>query len=250
MVTNLWQWLWVLLAVLFGIYGLLVRSIGSGTAFFMVWLMMSAGALLLAVAAHFHVWRMLPSWLRVCFLAVLIVAFGLFCFIETRILSAFHETPEKDLDYLVVLGAQIYKKGPSWVLRYRLDAAQEYLAENEGTLCIVTGGQGYNEPYAEAIGMKNYLVSHGVDEARILLETESVNTKENMENSKKLFDPVHDRVGIVTNNFHVYRACALARKAGIQNCCGISAASTPMYLPNNMLREFLGVLKDKACGNL
>lgn len=250
MATNLWQWLWIALAVLFTAYGLLVRSIGSGTAFFMVWLSMGVGALLLAVAAHFHLWRMLPFWMRGLILVLLILAAGLFLFVEARILSAFYEKPEKELDYLVVPGAQIYEKGPSVVLRYRLDAAQAYLEENEGTLCIVTGGQGYNEPYAEAIGMKNYLVSRGVDEKRILLETESENTKENLENSKKLFNPDEDRVGLVTNNFHVFRARALARKAGIRNCSGISAGSTPLYLPNNMLREFLGVVKDYACGNM
>ena len=123
----------------------------------------------------------------------------------------------------MVLGAQIHKTGPSVVLRYRLDTAREYLEDNDGTLCIVTGGQGYNEPYPEAIGMKEYLISHGVDEERILLETKSKNTKENLKNAKEMFDPDHDQVGIVTNNFHVFRALSLARKEGIRNCCGISA---------------------------
>ena len=98
--------------------------------------------------------------------------------------------------------------------------------------------------------MKEYLISHGVDEERILLETKSKNTKENLKNAKEMFDPDHDQVGIVTNNFHVFRALSLARKEGIRNCCGISAGSTPLYLPNNMLREFLGVVKDFLCGNL
>jgi len=31
---------------------------------------------------------------------------------------------------------------------------------------------------------------------------------------------------------------------------GIAAPSTPLYLPNNMLREVLGVVKDKAAGNI
>ncbi len=250
MVNSLWQYCWIALAVLFALYGLLVRSIGSGTGFFIVWLTMSFLALLFAAAAHFHLWSMLPGWVKVILLVFVVIAAGIFCFVEAQIINEFKEKPEKDLDYLVVLGAQIHESGPSVVLRYRLDTAREYLEENDETLCIVTGGQGYNEPYPEAIGMKNYLISHGVDEKRILLETESENTKQNLENSKKLFDPAKDRVGLVTNNFHVYRACALARKAGIRNLCGIPAGSTPLYLPNNMLREFLGVVKDFACGNL
>ncbi len=248
--NSLWQYCWIALAVLFALYGLLVRSIGSGTGFFIVWLAMSFLALLFAAAAHFHLWSMLPGWIKVMLLVFIVVAAGVFIFVEAQIISAFKEKPEKDLDYLVVLGAQIHETGPSVVLRYRLDTAREYLEENEGTLCIVTGGQGYNEPYPEAVGMKDYLITHGVDEERIFLETESENTKENLENAKALFDPEHDRVGIVTNNFHVFRALSLARKADIRECCGIPAGSTPLYLPNNMLREFLGVVKDYTCGNL
>ena len=248
--VKVWQFLWIVLAVIFALYGLLVRSIGSGTGFFLVWLMMSAGSLLLAVAAHFHLWKILPVWFRVLFLIIALVFISLFAFVEWKITGEFHEKPDHNLDYLVVLGAQIHENGPSVVLRYRLNEACDYLTKNEDTLCIVTGGQGYNEPYPEAVGMKAWLVSHGIEENRILMETESENTKENMEFSQQYFDPEHDRIGIVTNNFHVYRACALARKAGIKNVSGIAADSTKMYLPNNMLREFLGVVKDFVCGNI
>ena len=98
--------------------------------------------------------------------------------------------------------------------------------------------------------MKEYLLQCGVPSDRILTEPESRNTMENIRNSMLLMDPETDRVGIVTNNFHLYRACAIARKAGIRNVSGIAASSTPLFLPNNMLREFLGVVKDKAEGNI
>ena len=244
------QWIWIFLAVVLIGYGILVRSVGSGTGFFLVWLSLGAAALLCAAAAHFRLWGKLPLWLRIVLLLMLAGAAGLFLFVESRIAGSFHEEPVKDLDYLIIPGAQIYEDGPSVVLRYRLNAACEYLDENEGTVCIVSGGQGYNEPYEEAVGMKAYLVLHGIEENRILLETEAENTRENMEFSQELFDPEHDRVGIVTNNFHLYRACALARKSGIRHVYGIAAGSTPLYLPNNMLREFMGTVKDFACGNI
>ena len=250
MVVLKWQWLWIVLAVVFALYGLLVRSVGSGTGFFMVWLSMSAASLLCALAAHFHLWGRLPFFLRIVFLILIVLAAGVFFFVEAQILEAFHEKPEKNLDYLIVPGAQIHKSGPSVVLRYRLDEACQYLLENENTVCIVTGGQGYNEPYPEAVGMKEYLVAHGIEEKRILLETESKNTKENMVFSQKYFDPKKDQIGVVTNNFHVFRACALARKSGILHVSGIAAGSTKLYLPNNLLREFMGVVKDFACGNI
>ena len=68
--------------------------------------------------------------------------------------------------------------------------------------------------------------------------------------SMQFIDPEHDRVGIVTNKFHMFRGVRIACKAGIVNVCGIAAESNPLYLPNNMVRESLGVAKDFLAGNL
>ena len=57
-------------------------------------------------------------------------------------------------------------------------------------------------------------------------------------------------VGVVTNNFHVFRSVRIAQELGISDVCGIAAPSNPWYLPNNLLREFLGVCKDFAAGNI
>ena len=61
-------------------------------------------------------------------------------------ISQMHADGREGLDYIIVLGAQVRKDGPSPVLKYRLDKAVEYLNENPDTVCIVSGGQGSNEP--------------------------------------------------------------------------------------------------------
>ena len=149
-----------------------------------------------------------------------------------------------------MLGAQVRVNGPSVVLRHRLDAAVEYLAENPETKCIVSGGQGVNEPVTEAEGMALYLIQHGIAEERILLEDQSGNTLQNMRFSMALIEEPEASVGIVTNDFHLYRAVRIARKQGLANACGIAAYSNRLYLPNNMLRECMGILKDWIFGNL
>jgi len=53
------------------------------------------------------------------------------------------------------------------VLRYRLDEAYRYLKDDPETICIVSGGQGYNEPCQEAEVMKKYLEDKGIDSSRI-----------------------------------------------------------------------------------
>lgn len=154
------------------------------------------------------------------------------------------------MDYLIVLGAQVRENGPSAVLQYRLDAALSYMQENPETICIVSGGQGVNEPFSEAKGMSDYLISHGILSERIILEDTSRNTVENIRNSKALIRNFDGSVGIVTNNFHVFRAVGIAKAQGLGDVYGISAYSHPLYLPNNVLRECCGILKDYFFQNL
>ena len=82
------------------------------------------------------------------------------------------------------------------------------------------------------------------------MEDESLNTVENLTNSSMYFDKGTANVGIVTSNFHVFRSLRLAKKLGIRHVCGIAASVNPVYLPANMLREFLGVVKDFSYGSL
>ena len=136
------------------------------------------------------------------------------------------------------------------MLAYRLEAAYGYLVANPDTRCIVSGGQGPNEPEPEAHVMARYLMARGISGDRIIIEDASANTAENIMNSLAFIDPANDRVGIVTNNFHVFRGCAIARKKGIANVSGISAESSPWFLPNNLLRESCGITKDFVFGNI
>ncbi|MCD8232294.1 MAG: YdcF family protein [Clostridiales bacterium] len=231
-------------------YGIFVYGVQSGTFTFLLWLALGVFFLLLAVGMHFKIWAKLPRVLRRIVLAVFALAIIVFAAVEGCIVSGFFSEGADDLDYIIVLGAQVYESGPSDVLEYRLDAAYEYLTENEETICIVSGGQGKNEPFAEAEGMYEYLVEKGIPAERILMETESLNTEENLRYSSVYFDTETDTVGIVTNNFHVFRSVHLAKHLGMEHVCGIAAGIDPLYLPNNMLREFFGVGKDLLRGNL
>ena len=235
---------WIILGIIFILYGLLVLGTGSGTGFFAVWLIGGAVCFFFAVAARRHWWGQLSLGVRKGLVSAIAILLTLFVLVEGLIISGFFRKPEKGADAMIVLGAQVYRSGPSVVLRYRLDAAYEYLSENENTVCIVTGAQGYNEPFPEAEGMKDYLVRRGIVAVRIRTDPASKNTRENIENSLAFLDPEKDSVVIVTNNFHLFRAMSLAKKAGIRHLSGLPAGSTPLYLANNMLRESFGVVKD------
>lgn len=98
--------------------------------------------------------------------------------------------------------------------------------------------------------MYTYLVKIGISSDRIILEDKSTSTVENIRNSKVLLDDSYHSVGIVTNNFHTFRAVRIAKKQGLRNVSGIAAESNIFYLPNNVLRECCGILKDWLFGNI
>lgn len=224
---------------------------GYGSRFFLVWGVLGVFFGLWSYLLFFpNLLKKIPKFLKRLFLVLFFVGVLCFCGIEGMILSRFGEKASAGADYVIVLGAQWKTSGPSYVLQKRLDAAVKYLYENPETIVIVSGGQGSNEPISEAQGMKEYLISKGIDETRILMEDASTNTYENLINSSYLLDKQNNRVVLVTNNFHVFRACGIARHQGYAHLEGLAADSYPAMLPNNMLREFVGVIKDTLVGNM
>lgn len=222
---------------------------GYGTKFFLIWGLLGIVCLFWVKYGN-RIKKRLS--LKIKKLFVLLIGMGLLIFliVEGCILSDFFAKGKDGLDYIIVLGAQVREDGPSYVLQKRLDAAYEYLENNPNTIVIVSGGQGSNEPTTEAQGMYDYLVGRGIAPERILMENASRNTSENIRYSMQLFDAENSNVGIVTNNFHVFRGVHLAEAEGCKDVSGIAAGSHPLYLPNNMLREFFGVVKDFLSGNL
>lgn len=224
------------------VYSYIVFCVGSGTSFFAVWILIGIFFVTCDLMTIFNFWSRLPLIFKRIILIFLAISCILFAVIEGFIISGFFAIEQANLDYIIVLGAQVYEKGPSSILKYRLDRALKYLNENENTKCIVCGGQGYNEPFAEAVGMKKYLKEQGISESRIIMETESQNTEQNIKNSLEYIDRGAS-IGIVTNNFHMARSLQIARENGIENASGIVAGMNNLYLLNNMFREFFSEIK-------
>ena len=250
---TFWEYFRIAVFAVLGIvmiwYGLAVKRAATGTAFYRVWVLGGSLLLLMAVSCVFRFRQKLPPAVRNTGLALFLIGCVLLLLTELLILSHFRDKDE-DVDWLIVLGAQVFEDRPSLVLKYRLDKAAEYLKSHPDTKCIVSGGQGPNEPFSEAYGMSRYLIDAGISEDRIFLEDTSMNTSENLENCLKMLPENHGKVGIVTNNFHIFRALRIAKKKGYDDVCGIVAPSKPFYLPTNLLREFVGVTKDLLFGNM
>lgn len=242
----------ILFGIFFFVYFICIAFfVGHGTNFYFIWLVLGMGTILFAL-----LWKKgffaenIPEGIRRLFLIGVLAAGLLFVIVEGCIISGFSAEGTPKLDYLVVLGAQMKANGPSKALQYRLDEAIVYLEKNGETKVIVSGGKGPDEHISEAQGMYNYLIQKGISYDRIIMEDKSENTFQNLTYSAKLLNKEKDRVGVVTNNFHVFRAVKIARKAGYENVCGIAARGEPFLQYNNMMREFFGVVKDFMAGNM
>ena len=233
-------------------YGIITIYAGSGTAFAWFWLCAGVGLIISAFVIRYMInndIKILNLW-KYLIIAIFSIGVCIFFILEGTIIYYAGSTPEKNADYMIVLGAQVKGTRVSKTLKKRLDTAVLYLADNPETLVIVSGGQGPGEEISEAEAMKRYLVSEGIMQNRIVKEDSSTNTNENVCYSKRLIESSNSSVAIVTNGFHVFRAISIAKKQGFTDVQGLAAPSEWILIPNYYVREVAGVIKDFLVHNI
>ena len=127
-----------------------------------------------------------------------------------------HVPPIGEYDAIIVLGAQVKPDGePSLQLQWRIDAAAKAWQERNA-LIVVCGAQGSNEPAPEAHVMRDELVAQGVPEDMILMDDQSFNTRQNIAHAVQLLEGRNvEQVLVVTSDYHLPRAMAIAEDAGL-----------------------------------
>ena len=161
------------------------------------------------------------------------------------ILQEGSDIPDEELPYIVVLGAKVNADGPSASLQERLITARDYLISHPDTLCIVSGGQGSDEPMAEAQCMYEHLVSMGISPERIIREDQATSTWENLNFSLDIIERETgsrpETLGVVSSEYHLFRTGLQARGFGLE-IIGIPAktGSFDRWL-HYFVREIAGV---------
>ena len=212
------------------------------------------GYLLFFIAALLVMHRYLPATLwRV---VVVLVCIGLvyFCFVEYFIIKNARTDKDAGRDYLIVLGAAVYKDQPSLTLVRRLEGALQYLNEHPKTIAIVSGGKGSGEEITEAQAMHDWLIAHGIPEARIIMEPKATSTLENLQYSFDIIrargDEPQGKVAIVSSAYHLYRAKLMARNLGVPDAAGVAAPWGYFFVMlNYFIREAFGVTHLWVFGN-
>ena len=196
---------------------------------------------------YYLFWRFQGSvtrWLRRILSAVLIAGMALASVTGVYIAHAAAGTKDARCDCLIVLGAAVHGNVPSLSLRERLDAAYDYLVVHPETVCVVSGGQGSGEQITEAECMYNYLTGRGIPAQRILRENRATSTGENLAFSLELLatsgiEP--ECIGIVSSEYHLYRASLIARSQGVDPILIPASTSWISLRVNYFLREIVAV---------
>jgi len=223
-------------------YVLLVIRAGIMVNFGWFWLIAGAGFLLAAYLRRFGQ-RPAAVWTSRLILAGLAAVFVLIGIFSIQVISGMHPFVPDDLEYVIVLGAQVRGKEPSLALAQRISKALETAQSDQDLTLILSGGQGRGEEISEAQCMWNELTKAGVDEERLILEDQSTTTRENLEFSDRLCGCAKKRCGILSNDFHLYRALKLAGKLGYEDVYGIAGESEVLMKPHYIVREAAALIK-------
>lgn len=193
---------------------------------------------------------LLSLWNIIGFLLslILIIIIGLFT-INIFVISSTHDQiwdapvlKDKHADFIVVLGAGLDKNGePSPILAERLNKGAELLELKAGNKLLLSGDND-RAYYDEVSAMKKYLIKQGIEEKFIVVDPDGISTFDSIERVKDKFGS--ERIIIVSQKFHLYRALQIADALGL-DAYGVPSDQHPDNGQSTYgTREFWARIKD------
>ena len=151
---------------------------------------------------------------------------------------------EGEYDCILVLGAGVWSGGrPSHMLADRLDVAIDAYKAGGAPKLLMSGDHGRKE-YDEVNVMKDYAIEAGVPSEDVFMDHAGFSTYESIYRARDVF--LAERVLIVTQEYHLYRALYVARALGLE-AEGVAADLRPYRGQRYYdLREVLARCKDFA----
>ena len=151
---------------------------------------------------------------------------------------------------ILVLGARVRPDGrASALLTTRIDAAAEVARRWPEALVVACGGRAWSG-IVEADVVASDLTARAIDASRVLRERVSLDTLGNLREGMACARArgASMRLAVVTNDWHLPRALAIARGLGI-DAIGVAAESPPASRRRRWtrgLREGLALWVDRA----
>ena len=157
-------------------------------------------------------------WLRWLVVLLVLVIVGWFGWVYRQIEATANIDNAQRADAIAVFGAAEYAGRPSPVLHARLDKAVS-LYDKEMAPVIVTlgGGSDKDSGKTEAGVGRDYLLANGVPFDRIIAETKSLDTEEQVNSLASIAkrEGFHHII-VVSDGTHLFRIALLCRRAGLE----------------------------------
>lgn len=151
-------------------------------------------------------------------------------------------------DCILVLGAGVHPDGsPSNMLEDRLLRGIELYNEEVSDKLLMSGDHG-RKNYDEVNVMKQFAMDRGVPSEDIFMDHAGFSTYESMYRAREVFQA--EKVVIVTQKYHLYRALYAAERLGLDACGVASDQRTYAGQKRRDVRELLARGKDFATGLL
>lgn len=173
------------------------------------------------------------------FIIIFLINFWVIASTDDQIISL---NDVSDSDCILVLGAGVWQNNqPSPMLKDRLDRSVDLFEKGAAPYLLMSGDHG-QENYDEVNVMKDYAKDAGIDSNLIYMDHAGFSTYESLYRLKYIFKA--QRVMIVTQKYHLYRALYIA------NALGLDAVGVPAQEINYSgqsvrdLREILARTKD------
>lgn len=163
---------------------------------------------------------------------------------RNNILTVQEANKLEDIDCIIVLGCLVRDDGTlSDMLRDRLIVGVKLYEAGAAPKIIMSGDHGRVD-YDEVNAMKQYAIYNGVPSSDVFMDHAGFSTYETIYRAKEVFGA--DKVLIVTQEYHLYRALYIAKQLGIE-AYGVSAdLNTYGGQTKRDVREILARCKDFA----
>lgn len=158
---------------------------------------------------------------------LIIAAFLMFVFINSYVKSSTQnliisedEAQSVNPDCIIVLGAGVRSDGsPSPMLTDRLKTGIELYEKGVSDRLLMSGDH-TKKGYDEVNIMKSYAIDKGIPSEHVFMDHAGISTYDSIYRAKEIFQA--ERIVIVTQEYHLYRALYIAEKLGLE-AYGVSA---------------------------
>ena len=170
------------------------------------------------------------------------VGFCLIILIQSLIFASQKNDMDTYENYVLVLGAKANNGNLSKTLINRLDTTIEYLNKHKTAKAVLCGGKENNNEFSQAEYMQKYLIEKGIDKDRLILETKSKNTFENIKFALEKLDKKPSEIMVISSSYHLFRAKLILYRFGVLAKTVPAKTPTGAFV-SSYFRETFAVIK-------